>query len=90
MVTNPTSIYEDKGLIPGLTQCIKDLALLGAVVYVGHRSGSNPVLLWLWLWLWLAATTLIGPLAWEPPYNTGAAIKRQKDQKKKKYTEAIS
>ena len=27
-VMNPTGIYEDAGLIPGLTQCIKDLALL--------------------------------------------------------------
>ena len=31
-----------------------------------------------------AATTLIRPLAWEPPYATGTALKRQKDQKKKK------
>ena len=27
-VKNPTSIYEDVGLIPGLTRWIKDLALL--------------------------------------------------------------
>ena len=35
------------------------------------------------LWLWLAATALIGPLAWEPPYALGAALKRQKLTKKK-------
>ena len=31
-----------------------------------------------------AATSLIQPLAWEPPFAMGVAIKRQKDQKKKK------
>ena len=30
----------------------------------------------------LAATALIGPLAWEPPYATGADLRRQQDQKK--------
>ena len=27
----------------------------------------------LWLWCRLAATALIGPLAWEPPYAMGVA-----------------
>ena len=35
-VTNPTSIREDKGLIPGLPQWIKDLAIV-AVSCVGCR-----------------------------------------------------
>ena len=26
-VTNPTGIHEDEDLIPGLTQCVKDLVL---------------------------------------------------------------
>ena len=34
----------------------------------------------LWLWCWLAAVALIRPLAWEPPYVAGAALKRQKDK----------
>ena len=41
---------------------------------VGHRRGSDPVL----LWLWPAATAPIGPLAWETPYTEGAALKRKK------------
>ena len=37
-----------------------------------------------WLWRKPAATGLIQPLAWEPPYATGVALKRQKPKKKKK------
>ena len=46
------------------------------------RLGSQ--ILWLWLWLWLAAIAPIRPLAWEPPYAAGAALKRQKIKNKKK------
>jgi len=35
----------------------------------------------LWLWCRLAATARIRPLAWEPPYATGAALKRQNKNK---------
>ena len=42
-------------------------------------------LLWLWLWHRPAATAPIQPLAWEPPYATGAALK-----KKKKIADSIS
>ena len=49
---------------------------------VGRRRGSDPMLLG--LWCRLAAAAVIGRLAWEPPYATGAALKRQKEQKKKK------
>ena len=39
---------------------------------VGCRHGSNPTLPW--LWHRPVATALIRPLAWEPPYATGAAL----------------
>ena len=48
---------------------------------------KDPVLLW--LWCRPAATALTGPLAWEPPYVAGAALKRQKDQKKKNCSRQI-
>ena len=40
---------------------------------VGHRHGSNPVLLW--LWHRPTATAPIQPLAWEPPYAVDEALK---------------
>ena len=43
---------------------------------VGQRRASDPALLW--LWCRPAATVLIRPLAWEPPYTVGPALKRQK------------
>ena len=36
----------------------------------------------LWLWCRPAATTLIRPLAWEPPYAMGAALNSKKRKKK--------
>ena len=49
---------------------------------VGPRHGLYLALLWLWLWHRPAATGLIRPLAWEPPYATGVALKRRKTKKK--------
>ena len=43
---------------------------------IGCRQGSDPALLW--LWCRLAVVALIRPLAWEPPYAMGAALKRKK------------
>ena len=45
---------------------------------VGHRHGS--ALMLLWLWRRLAAKAPIQPLAWEPPYAVGAALKSQKEK----------
>ena len=44
---------------------------------VGHRHSSD--LARLLLWRRPVATAQNGPLAWEPPYATGAALERQKD-----------
>ena len=49
---------------------------------VGHRHGLDLALLG--LWCRLAAVAPIGPLAWEPPYAVGVALKRQKTKTKKK------
>ena len=47
---------------------------------VDRRQSLDPV----WLWCRLAATALIGPLAWESPYAKGVGLKRKKEKKKKK------
>ena len=35
----------------------------------------------LWLWHRPVATALIRPLAWEPPYATGVALKKDKNKR---------
>ena len=73
-LTNRTSIHEDAGLVPGLAHgfriwCCREL-------WCRSQTCSDPALLW--LWCRLAATALIWHLAWEPPYATGAALKKKK------------
>ena len=45
-IMNPTSVHEEAGSIPGLTQWVKALALPWSVG-VGQRCGSDAALLWL-------------------------------------------
>ena len=49
---------------------------------VDCRHSSDLALLW--LWCRPAATAPIRPLAWEPPYAAGVALKDQKTKEKRK------
>ena len=49
---------------------------------VGHRRGSDLALLW--LWCRPAAVAPIQPLAWEPPYAEGVALKSKENKIKQK------
>ena len=74
---NLAIIHEDAGLIPGLK-----LSGWGSrpchrgVCGVDCRGCSNLALLW--LWQSPAATVPTGPLAWEPPYAGGVALKKKR------------
>ena len=46
---------------------------------VGRRRGSDLALLW--LWHRLVTTAPIRPLAWEPPYAAGVALKQQQQKR---------
>ena len=48
---------------------------------IGHRCGSDPKSPW--LWHRPAATSPIGPLAREPPYAMGAALKTTTTKRQK-------
>ena len=79
-LTNPTRNHEVTSSVPGLAHWVKGSGVKGsgiAVSYgVGCRRGSDPT--WLWLWCRPVASAPTEPLAWEPPYAVGAALKRQK------------
>ena len=70
---NPPRNNEVVGLIPGLDHGI------AVSCVVGYRC-LDPTLLW--LWHKPAAVALIRPLAWEPPYVVGVALKSKKKKKK--------
>lgn len=52
---------------------------------IGHRVGSDPVLLW--QWRRPAAAALIRPLIWELPCAAGAALKKREREKPDKPAE---
>ena len=55
---------------------------VGSIPGLAQRV-KDPALLW--LWRRPVATAPIGPLAWEPPYASGAALKRQKSKQTKRH-----
>ena len=75
----PTSIHEDVGSIPGLTQQVKGFGV-AVSCGVGFRHSLDLALLW--LWCRSAAVAPIGPLAWEPPYAAGEALKKGRKKKR--------
>ena len=75
---NLTSIHEDSGSIPALDQWVKESSV-ALNCGIGHKRGSDPVLLW--LWHRQVATVPIPTLAWELAYAAGVAPKRKKKKK---------
>ena len=67
---NSTSVLEDAGLIPSLTQWVKGSGV-DMSCGVGHKHSLDPALLWL----------CCRPLAWELPYAADAALERRKKKK---------
>ena len=76
---NLTSIHEDAdsslALLSGLRISVVVSCGIGPSVVVSCGVGSDPKLLW--LWHRPVATALIQSLAWERPYASDVALKRQ-------------
>ena len=52
---------------------LASLSVLRTQCRIGRRHGLDPML----LWHKTAVTALIQPLAWEPPYAVGTALKKK-------------
>ena len=75
--TNPTSVGEDAGSIPGLV--VGWGSSVAVSCGVSSRRPSDPAL----LWCRRAGVAPIRPLAWKPPYAVYSAKKQEKKKKAK-------
>ena len=76
-LTNSTRNHEVADLIPGLLQGLRIWRC--CELWCRLQTPLGPILLW--LWHRPAATAPIRPLAWEPPYAAGVALKRKKRER---------
>ena len=76
------------GSIPGLTQWVNNPAVPAMSHGVGRRCGSD--LIFSGCAARPAAVALIGPLAWEPPYAAGVALRKTKQQQQTNSLRAIT
>ena len=64
-----------------LTNPTKNHEVSGSIPGLAQQIGD---LVLLWLWCRPVATARIRPLAWEPPYASGAALEKAKKRQKKR------
>ena len=78
METNSTSVRENVGSIPYLTQWVKDSGIaVSSAICCRHSLDLA------WLWLWPEAIAPIQSLDWKLAYAVGLGLKQTTNQKTK-------